>query len=144
MDFQVREMWVSGDGPSQNPSEVLTLNVELDGGLARPGKISTWWRQFLQIRRTDSIWLNFVGQWGLKSGILVFCSRQSSFSRWYVKDTVYKILMYLVNRIKSDMRYRYQWQWTSSNARVDMHRIFADHPCKIIDTLTSTIQNLAK
>ncbi|CAJ1381475.1 unnamed protein product [Effrenium voratum] len=32
------------------PVPVLTLNVELDGGLARPGKISTWWRQFLTLR----------------------------------------------------------------------------------------------
>ena len=35
------------------PVPVLTLNVELDGGLARPGKISTWWRQFLQIRNSS-------------------------------------------------------------------------------------------
>ena len=28
------------------PTPVLTLNVELDGGLARPGKTATWWRQF--------------------------------------------------------------------------------------------------
>ncbi|CAK9114120.1 Hypothetical protein (Fragment) [Durusdinium trenchii] len=32
------------------PVPVLSLNVELDGGLARPGKISTWWRQFLTLR----------------------------------------------------------------------------------------------
>ena len=36
--------------PHDYHGEVLTLNVELDGGLARPGKISTWWRQFRQIR----------------------------------------------------------------------------------------------
>lgn len=35
------------------PVPVLTLNVELDGGLARPGKISTWWRQFRQIRNSS-------------------------------------------------------------------------------------------
>ena len=35
---------------SSHSPQVLTLNVELDGGLARPGKISTWWRQFRQIR----------------------------------------------------------------------------------------------
>lgn len=27
------------------PRPVLTLNTELDGGLARPGKTATWWRQ---------------------------------------------------------------------------------------------------
>jgi len=27
------------------PTPVMTLNVELDGGLARPGKTSTWWMQ---------------------------------------------------------------------------------------------------
>ena len=31
------------------PVPVLTLNVELDGGLARPGKSATWWRQFTQV-----------------------------------------------------------------------------------------------
>ncbi|CAE8721074.1 unnamed protein product, partial [Polarella glacialis] len=31
------------------PTPVLTLNVELDGGLARPGKTSVWWRQHLEL-----------------------------------------------------------------------------------------------
>lgn len=31
------------------PVPVLTLNVELDGGLARPGKTATWWRQFIGV-----------------------------------------------------------------------------------------------
>jgi len=31
------------------PKPVLTLNVELDGGLARPGKTATWWRQHLAL-----------------------------------------------------------------------------------------------
>ncbi|CAE7555330.1 unnamed protein product [Symbiodinium natans] len=35
------------------PVPVLSLNVELDGGLARPGKISTWWHQFLQLREQE-------------------------------------------------------------------------------------------
>jgi hypothetical protein len=34
---------------------VLTLNVELDGGLARPGKTSIWWRQFLALEEKDSV-----------------------------------------------------------------------------------------
>jgi len=34
------------------PVPVLSLNVELDGGLARPGKISTWWHQYLSIRQS--------------------------------------------------------------------------------------------
>jgi len=32
------------------PKPVLTLNTELDGGLARPGKTSTWWRQHSALR----------------------------------------------------------------------------------------------
>mmetsp|Transcript_15990 Transcript_15990/g.36273 ORF Transcript_15990/g.36273 Transcript_15990/m.36273 type:complete len:375 (-) Transcript_15990:30-1154(-) len=31
------------------PKPVFTLNVELDGGLARPGKTSTWWHQHLAL-----------------------------------------------------------------------------------------------
>jgi len=32
------------------PVPVLTLNVELDGGLARPGKTAVWWRQHLALQ----------------------------------------------------------------------------------------------
>jgi len=32
------------------PKPVLTLNVELDGGLARPGKTAVWWRQHLAVQ----------------------------------------------------------------------------------------------
>lgn len=35
------------------PTPVLTLNVELDGGLARPGKTATWWRQFEAIEASQ-------------------------------------------------------------------------------------------
>jgi len=31
------------------PAPVMTLNVELDGGLARPGKTAVWWRQYLDV-----------------------------------------------------------------------------------------------
>lgn len=34
---------------------VMTLNVELDGGLARPGKTSIWWRQFLKLQAANSL-----------------------------------------------------------------------------------------
>ncbi|CAE7868786.1 unnamed protein product [Symbiodinium microadriaticum] len=37
------------------PVPVLSLNVELDGGLARPGKISTWWHQFLKLRQQKGL-----------------------------------------------------------------------------------------
>lgn len=33
------------------PKPVLILNAELDGGAARPGKTSTWWREHLEIAR---------------------------------------------------------------------------------------------
>lgn len=32
---------------------VLTLNVELDGGEARPGKTSIWWRQYLDLNQSQ-------------------------------------------------------------------------------------------
>lgn len=35
------------------PKPVLTLNVELDGGIARPGKTSIWWRQHLASKQKD-------------------------------------------------------------------------------------------
>lgn len=35
------------------PVPVLTLNVELDGGLARPGKTSTWHRQHLDLEKSE-------------------------------------------------------------------------------------------
>lgn len=31
------------------PTPLLTLNAELDGGLARPGKTALWWRQFQEL-----------------------------------------------------------------------------------------------
>lgn len=31
------------------PVPLLTLNTELDGGLARPGKTAVWWRQYLEL-----------------------------------------------------------------------------------------------
>lgn len=34
------------------PKPVLTLNVELDGGLARPGKTAVWWRQFVNMEKS--------------------------------------------------------------------------------------------
>ena len=97
-----------------------------------------------QVHRFDMIeFCGLVGGW-----------RADSFSIFLTAIVIFqvgceryiKIFIYLVNRYigYADMRYRYQWQWTSSNAGVDMHRIFADHPCIIIYTLTSTIQNLAK
>lgn len=36
------------------PKPVLVLNVELDGGLARPGKTAVWWRQHVAMRATRS------------------------------------------------------------------------------------------
>lgn len=39
---------------SDYPTPVLTLNVELDGGLARPGKTSIWWRQFLALNKSSA------------------------------------------------------------------------------------------
>jgi len=36
-------------GLASYPKPVLTLNVELDGGLARPGKTALWWRQHEQL-----------------------------------------------------------------------------------------------
>jgi len=44
--------YVDEDGPYgllSYPKPVLTLNVELDGGLARPGKTALWWRQHEQL-----------------------------------------------------------------------------------------------
>jgi hypothetical protein len=35
------------------PVPVLTLNVELDGGLARPGKTSIWWKQFVTMSSSN-------------------------------------------------------------------------------------------
>lgn len=42
------------------PTPVLTLNTELDGGQARPGKTSIWWRQFQDLQETqgDSVLLD--------------------------------------------------------------------------------------
>mmetsp|Transcript_111015 Transcript_111015/g.313052 ORF Transcript_111015/g.313052 Transcript_111015/m.313052 type:complete len:528 (-) Transcript_111015:62-1645(-) len=34
------------------PVPLLTLNVELDGGLGRPGKTATWWRQYRDLKET--------------------------------------------------------------------------------------------
>lgn len=36
------------------PIPVLTMNGELDGGDARPGKTSVWWRQFVAMRSADA------------------------------------------------------------------------------------------
>lgn len=39
---------------TEYPTPVLTLNGELDGGMARPGKTSIWWRQYLELEKADA------------------------------------------------------------------------------------------
>jgi len=48
--------YVDQTGPysvANYPTPVFTLNVELDGGMARPGKTTVWWRQFLALNQSQ-------------------------------------------------------------------------------------------